>query len=277
MSLPPLEASRWTQLLNSIYAFNVTGPSAALFPPKSFVNFLPSSVAKTYDALYLAARAAHSLICDQGLDPTLARNRDAFMQAIRNTSFAGVSGNISLNENGDILQPMQIMQQRTLLPNISYTPTNVFASFQLSNGLVNRTWQMVQRAPFFFAGTFPLDTPLKGVHHTSRSTNLAFIVVPAVIMAGLAGLIVATFVLRTRMSFKSTSPLFTMLCLFGCLLMVSSVIPRAAVNELSNRAAPSVITKIRWLPICRGKWMRYLLVMRMYGSSIWDTPCSLVH
>ncbi|CAF1517533.1 unnamed protein product, partial [Didymodactylos carnosus] len=62
-----------------------------------------------YDACFMFAHALHIMIEELGQDPTLEKHREKYMEVLKKVTFQGVTGNVSVNEDGDRSAPFDIL------------------------------------------------------------------------------------------------------------------------------------------------------------------------
>jgi ABC-type branched-subunit amino acid transport system substrate-binding protein len=119
-----------------------------------------------YDACFMFAYALHKMIEVLDLDPMKIENRELFLRTLKNVSFLGVSGNVSVDQNGDRIAPFDIV-------NFQGDQIVRIASISLDDQV-----NYLPNITILYTGgteTKPLDFPIRPLIKISRSIQIGMI------------------------------------------------------------------------------------------------------
>ena len=206
------------------------------FPPQpdlpSVIPTNPSSMTApghfSYDTVWFYAYALHRMEHEFGIDLNDATpgERQLFLQVLKNVTFNGVSGPVSVDKNGDRFAPFDIInfdgkQLRTIgqvnaAGDVQFTTDEKTILFM--NGRNNK-------AP---------DRIIRGIYHLPSSTRIGMLVATIVCICIVFLAIWIVFYLRDTAIMKAASPPFIQLMLLGLLLLLSAEFPRIYENEINS-------------------------------------------
>jgi hypothetical protein len=170
-----------------------------------------------YDACFMFAYALHYMIEVLHLDPMKIENRELYLAVLKNVSFLGVSGYVSVDENGDRLAPFDIV-------NFQHDQIVTIGSITV-DGQVS----YLPHIQIMYTGgteTKPLDLPIRPLVKISRSTLIGMIAGSAVCTMLCLTLIIFTCYFNQHPVIKASSSTFLILMLIGVICLAISVIPR---------------------------------------------------
>lgn len=175
-----------------------------------------------YDACFMFAYALHHMIEVLQLDdPMQMKNRETYLEVLKNVTFLGVSGNVSVDQNGDRLAPFEIInfQQDQLIKigtididgKVIYYPN---VKIMYTGG----TW------------TKPLDLPTRSIIAIPYSVVIGMIGGSSVCTILSLIMIAFTCYFKNHPVIKASSIRFLISMLIGVICLAVSIIPRALEN-----------------------------------------------
>jgi ABC-type branched-subunit amino acid transport system substrate-binding protein len=170
-----------------------------------------------YDACFMFAHALHHMIEVLQLDPMEMNNREIFLATLKNVNFLGVSGYVSVDENGDRLAPFDIV-------NFQHEQIVKVGSITI-DGQVSYLPQM----RIMYTGgteTKPLDMPIRPLIKISLSTLIGIIGGSITCTIFCLILIFFTCYFKQHPVIKASSSMFLVLMVIGTISLAVSVIPR---------------------------------------------------
>ena len=179
-----------------------------------------------YDACFMFAYALHHMIEEMKLDPMEMENRQLFLQILQNITFQGVSGKVSVDQNGD--RPVHM-----------FDIVNFQGDQLVKIGSISDDGQVtyLQNVPIIYMGntsTKPLDLPIRPLIKIHHSAVIGMIVGSIGCIILCLALIFFTCYFRKHPVMKASSPIFLVLMLIGVLGLAMSVIPRTLENHLPS-------------------------------------------
>ncbi len=198
-------------------------------PETSTVDLDPNSISPianfAYDACFMFAHALHQMIEVLDLDPMEMENRELFLETLKNVSFLGVSGNVSVDRNGDRLAPFDI---------INFQGDQIVRIGSITvDGQVN---YFPNITILYTGGTEmkPLDLSIRPLIKISRSTLIGMIGGSTTCTILCLILICFTCYFKRHPVIKASSPMFLILMLIGIISLSISVILRSLENSLQS-------------------------------------------
>ncbi len=195
-------------------------------PETSTVDLDPNSISPianfAYDACFMFAHALHQMIEVLDLDPMEMENRELFLETLKNVSFLGVSGNVSVDQNGDRLAPFDI---------VNFQGDQIVRIGSITvDGQVN---YFPNITILYTGGTEmkPLDLSIRPLIKISRSTLIGMIGGSTTCTILCLILICFTWYFNKHCVIKASSPMFLILMLIGVISLSISVIPRSLENS----------------------------------------------
>ncbi|CAF3411631.1 unnamed protein product [Rotaria sp. Silwood1] len=174
-----------------------------------------------YDACFMFAHALHYMIEVLNLDPTQMENRELYLAILKNVTFVGVSGNVSVDQNGDCLASFDIV-------NFQHDRIVKIGSITL-DGQVN----YLPHVKIMYTGgteTKPLDLPMRPVIKIYRSTLIGMIGGSITCTMLCLALITFTCYFNQHPVIKASSSTFLVLMLIGVINLAISIVPRTLEN-----------------------------------------------
>jgi hypothetical protein len=188
-----------------------------------------------YDACFMFAYALHHMIEVLHVDPMKIENRELYLGVLKNVTFLGVSGRVSVDMNGDRIAPFDIVnfQQDQIV-----TIGKIAADGQV---------KYLPNAQIMYTGgttTKPLDLPIRPLVKISRSIIIGTIGGSIMCTILCVSLIVFTCYYKQHPVIKASSSPFLILMLMGVLCLSTSVIARAL--ESQHQSSLSCVGEL-WL------------------------------
>ena len=179
-----------------------------------------------YDIVWFFAHALDRMIRDYGVDlsggisgASTADQRALFLAVLKNVSFAGVSGPVSVDQLGDRFAPFDILNvQGGRLVNLGSVTAAGVVTYQPGAEFL------------FMGGSKAFDHVVRGVVSISEPIRHGLIAVTLLCLLMVAVAAVVLHALRKESIFKAASPPFVGAMLLGVALLLSSVFPRAFEN-----------------------------------------------
>ena len=178
-----------------------------------------------YDACFMFAYALHQMIEVLHLDPMIIENRDFYLEILKNVSFTGVSGHVSVDQNGDRLALFSI---------VNFQGDQIVRLGSISvDGQVNYFPNMTI---LYSGGTEkkPLDFPIRPLIKISRSVVIAMLIGSITCIILCLILIIFTCYFNKHRVIKASSVIFLILMLIGVISLSMSIIPRALENSVQS-------------------------------------------
>jgi hypothetical protein len=173
------------------------------------------------------AYALHHMIEMLHLDPMKIENRQLYLEVLKNVSFLGVSGHVSVDKNGDRLAPFDIVNfQHDQIVKIGSITVDGQVSY-------------LPDIKIMYTGgteTKPLDLPIRPLIKISRSILIGMIVGSTTCTLLCLALIVFTLYFHRHPVIKGSSSTFLILMLIGVISLAVSVIPRTVVSYRQSSA-----------------------------------------
>lgn len=178
-----------------------------------------------YDACLMFAYALHYMIERLNMNPMILKNRDLFLDILKNTSFFGVSGAVKVDYNGDRILPFDI---------VNFQGNRIVKIGSISN---NGQVRFMNHVPILYMGgtrTKPLDLPVRS--RIELSTAIIYGMITGSILCTLLclTLVVFTCYFRENPVIKGSSSIFLCLMLTGVISLALSIVPRALENSSST-------------------------------------------
>lgn len=179
-----------------------------------------------YDACLMFAYALHYMIEVLNMDPTKMENRGLYLKILQNTTFDGVSGHVSVDQNGD-------------RPVSKFDIVNFQGDQLVKVGSISGDRQVtyLPDVKIMYMGstyTKPRDLPIRPVIKIHRPAVIGIIVGSTVCSILCIAFIIFTCCFREHAVMKASSSTFLVLMLIGVLSLVTSVIPRALETDFPS-------------------------------------------
>lgn len=178
-----------------------------------------------YDACFMFAYALHHMIEVLHLDPMAMENRELYLETLKNVSFIGVSGHVSVDQNGDRLAPFSIVNfQGDQIVRIG------------SIGIDGQVDYFPNMTILYSGGTNqkPLDFPIRPLIPISRPVIIAMIIGSITCTILCLALMVFTCYFKKHRVIKASSAIFLILMLIGVISLSMSIIPRTLSNSIRS-------------------------------------------
>ncbi|CAF0984126.1 unnamed protein product [Didymodactylos carnosus] len=210
--------------------FDIETPSIY---PNDTKEDIPIIANFAYDACLMFAHALHQMIEKDKIDPTLEENRSSYLSILKNISFSGVSGIVSVDRNGD-RSPASFdilnFQNDSLVKIGSITGEGYLTSFN-------------ETAVIYMHGNRikPLDLPSRPIIKISRWIMISMITGSIICTILSLFMIILTYSLRQTPVFKASSPTFLILMLIGVGCLTLSVVPRSLEGLFSTSTVVCIL------------------------------------
>jgi hypothetical protein len=210
-------AQRWSKTTYDPETSTVDPETARLDP-----NSISIIANFAYDACFMFAYALHKMIEVLDLDPMKIENRELFLETLKNVSFLGVSGHVSVDQNGDRLAPFDI---------VNFQGDQIVRIGSITvDGQVN----YLPNITILYTGgteTKPFDFPIRPLIKISRSTVIGMIGGSITCTILCLILIIFTYYFNQHRVIKASSSTFLILMLIGVISLSTSIIPRTLENS----------------------------------------------
>ena len=177
-----------------------------------------------YDSVWFYARAIDRMQREFGVDlqgyTSSPGTKALFLEVLKNVSFVGVTGPISVDHNGDRIAPFDIL---------NFQGTSVVNVGTVTAQGVTRYFPGVSVQ--FMGGTKALDHLVRDLHPISSSVREAMFSVTIICLGVVALGMVLLYGLRKEAVFKAASPPFVGSMLLGVMLLLTSIFPRVYENH----------------------------------------------
>jgi len=188
-----------------------------------------------YDACFMFAYALHHMIEVLDVDPMKIENRELYLEVLKNITFLGVSGQVSVDMNGDRIAPFDIVNfQHDQIVTIGKIAADGQVSY-LPNVQIMYTGSTTVK---------PLDLSIRPLVKISRSIIIGTIGGSIMCTILCVSLIVFTWYYNQHPVIKASSSTFLILMLMGVLCLATSVIARALESQ---RQTPLSCVSELWL------------------------------
>ena len=178
-----------------------------------------------YDACFMFAYALHEMIEVFKLDPMKMENREIFLKTLKNVRFRGVSGEVSVDENGDRIAPFTI---------VNFQGDQIVRIGSIS---IDGEVTYFPNVTILYNGgttTKPIDFPIRPLIKIRPSIIIVIIIISVICTILCLVLIYWTCSHRRHDVIKASSSLFLQLMLIGVIVLSMSIIPRALENSFQS-------------------------------------------